>query len=58
MAFSPDQIRQYETEGYLHLGPLFTPTEAALLRTEVRRLGSPARALADANLINETKGLI
>jgi ectoine hydroxylase len=58
MAFSSDQIRQYETEGYLHLGPLLTTAEAALLRTEARRLGSPARALVDANLINETNGVI
>ncbi len=58
MAFSPEQIRQYEVQGYLHLGPLLTAAEAGLLRAEAQRLGSPARALGQANLTHASTGVI
>lgn len=58
MALTGQQIAQYKTEGFLHLGQLLTPGEVGLLRAEALRLGSPTRALASANLINETNGVI
>lgn len=58
MALTSQQIAAYETQGFLHLGPLLTAEEVGVLRAEAQRLGSPERALAAANLINETNGVI
>jgi ectoine hydroxylase len=58
MALSAAQIAQYADEGFLHLGQLLTDNEVALLRAEALRIGSPARALASANLIDEKTGVI
>ena len=58
MALTSQQIEQYEAEGYLHFNQLLTREEVALLRAEALRLGTPARALAAANLTNETTGVI
>ena len=58
MGLRAAEITRYETDGHLNLGQIFTSSEVALLRAEARRLGSPERALAAANLVNESTGVI
>lgn len=58
MLFNDDQIACYEADGFLNLGQLFMPAEVAALREEASRIGSPARDLSDANLVDEKTGVI
>ena len=57
-ALSAAEIRRYEAAGYLGLGRLFNDAEVALLKAEARRIGSPARALGEANLVDPERGHI
>ncbi len=58
MQLTVDEIAKYEAEGYLHLGQCFSRAEVGLLRREAFRLGSPERALMEANLVDATTGVI
>jgi len=58
MSLTGDEIERYEADGLLLLGQLLTPDEVALLRREARRIGSPERALAEANLRDAETGTV
>ena len=57
-AVAGSEIRRYEADGYLILGRLFDADEVALLKAEAARIGSPGRALGEANLVDPEKGHI
>ena len=58
MEVSEAELARFRSDGLLMLGRLFGDEEAELLRREARRLGSPERTLAEANLRDQESGVI
>ena len=58
MKLSNAQIEQYEQDGLLIVGDLFTEPEIALLRDEAERMGTPQRQTPGANVYEKKSGKI
>jgi ectoine hydroxylase len=58
MKLADAQIRQYQQDGFLVVGNLFSKPEIALLRDEAAMLGTPQRGTPGANVYEKKTGRI
>ena len=58
MTLSTAQLEQYEQDGLLIIGDLFTEAEIKLLRDEAERIGTPQRQTPGANVYEKKSGKI